>query len=325
MATRVLSTRAAASSTSDRAATLAPTTLTRARILILPSRYGYTYAAVVLLMFIGAINYGNSMAFVLTFLLVGLGGNGMWATWRNLSGLRIHPPEARPTFLGRQADLEVRLEETAGRDRFAVGVGQVGAQAHFTSVQAHGVAVGRLAIPARTRGRQPQGRVCVFTLYPLGLFRGWAFAPRGPDLLVYPKPAAGTPLPSGGGVGSGGGASQARGHDDFRGMHRYGHGDSPRHIAWKVYARRDELLTKEFCAATDPELWLDWDHVPANQDIERRLSVLCRWVLDAEARHLSYGLRIPGVVIPPGSGASHCDLCLRALALFDRPAREAQS
>jgi uncharacterized protein (DUF58 family) len=51
-------------------------------------------------------------------------------------------------------------------------------------------------------------------------------------------------------------------------------------------------------------------------DVESRLSILCRWALQAEQRGQQYGLRLPGTAIPPGRGEAHRTRCLEALALF---------
>jgi uncharacterized protein (DUF58 family) len=42
-------------------------------------------------------------------------------------------------------------------------------------------------------------------------------------------------------------------------------------------------------------------------------------VLESEARHRPYGLKIPGVEIAPSGGAAHRYQCLRALAGFGFP------
>jgi uncharacterized protein (DUF58 family) len=49
---------------------------------------------------------------------------------------------------------------------------------------------------------------------------------------------------------------------------------------------------------------------------EERLSILCRWVLDAHAGGEAFGLRLPGGEILPGLGTAHRHRCLEALALF---------
>ena len=75
------------------------------------------------------------------------------------------------------------------------------------------------------------------------------------------------------------------------------------------------MQVKQFSAPHGRELWLDWNLAPA-ADGEHRLSILARWVLDAEAQGLQYGLRLPGIELPPQHGIAHRDECLRTLALF---------
>jgi uncharacterized protein (DUF58 family) len=52
-------------------------------------------------------------------------------------------------------------------------------------------------------------------------------------------------------------------------------------------------------------------------DAEERLSHLARWVLDAHAAGVSYGLRLPGEKVDMSSGESHRERCLEALALYE--------
>jgi uncharacterized protein (DUF58 family) len=48
---------------------------------------------------------------------------------------------------------------------------------------------------------------------------------------------------------------------------------------------------------------------------------LCHWVLQAEDFGQGYGLRLPGVVLPPSRGEAHRARCLEALALYGGGAR----
>ncbi len=117
---------------------------------------------------------------------------------------------------------------------------------------------------------------------------------------------------------SGGGAAR-RGDDDFAGLKDYHPGDPPKHIAWKAYARADELLVKEFSGDAEATPVFDLADVPGG-DLESRLSVLARWIVDAHARGLAFGLRLPGEELPPAPGDAQRARCLAAIARFDAPA-----
>jgi uncharacterized protein (DUF58 family) len=138
---------------------------------------------------------------------------------------------------------------------------------------------------------------------------------------VYPRlpPPVGEPRPAG---GSGGRLAGGRpGLDEFAGLRNYQRGDTPRSIHWKSFPKLRQPMVKQFQETMDREYWLDWDELP-ELDPEQRLSQLARWVLDAEARQLSYGLRLPGERLAPSRGASHQHACLKALALHDAPDRQ---
>ena len=80
------------------------------------------------------------------------------------------------------------------------------------------------------------------------------------------------------------------------------------------------LLTKLFSGAAAQQIWLDWQALPEAIDSEQRLSILARWMLDADAAGLVWGLRIPGVELAPDHGPAQLCAGLRALALFNNGA-----
>jgi uncharacterized protein (DUF58 family) len=105
------------------------------------------------------------------------------------------------------------------------------------------------------------------------------------------------------------------GSDDFYGFRDYRQGDSLRQIHWKGLARGQSLQTKHYGAYADRSVWLDWDMFPG-AGVEQRLSHLCYWALEFESRDEEYGLRLPGVLIEPGSGDKHRERVLQELALY---------
>ena len=57
--------------------------------------------------------------------------------------------------------------------------------------------------------------------------------------------------------------------------------------------------------------------LPVMMNLEQKLSQLARWVTDAHARGVSFGLRLPGATIPMAGGDAQRERCLEALALFE--------
>jgi len=291
--------------------------LVQRRVFILPTRQGLVFAAVLLVMLAGSINYSLGLGFVLTFLLGSLGVNAMIYTFRNLANLRITGGRTRPVFAGDTAFFTVHLENGGDADRYAIGLTHDRRQASFVDLMARSTTPATAAVPAPRRGILRPGRLTLFTRFPLGLYYAWAYLDLDLRCIVYPRPAPpGPPMPSAA-TSAGAGAERGHGQEDFSGLRQYYLGDSPRHIAWKAAARDQGLLTKQFTGRAETELWLDWAQLPPQMGVEERLSRLARWVLDAHAAGLTYGLRLPGANVEMAAGEAQRDRCLEVLALYN--------
>jgi len=290
-----------------------PIRLDRRRVYILPTRAGALFAMVLLAMLLGAINYNNSLAYALTFLLASLTVVSILHTFRNLHGLTFHAGHPSAVFAGNSVRFPIAIENHTS-ERFAIAV-QFGQGEPVLSDVAQGEMHWlELHLPSERRGWLPLPRITVSTLYPLGLFRAWGYLYFDTRALIYPLPAADQRLPIPEEEGNTSGGDLGRGSDDFAQLRPYHPGDSLRHVDWKAYAREVGLLVKQFGAARTPELWRSWQSA-TERDIEARLSQLCRWVLDAEAAGLTYGLLMPGHRVEPARGEAHRRHCLEILAL----------
>lgn len=293
--------------------------LNQRRIFILPSRVGAVFGVALLLMLLVAINYQNSLAYGLTFLLMAVFVVAILHTYRNLAGLVLKAGGGGAVFVGEQARFRVRLESRECEHQ-AVALGWQPAELVTRDVPRQGQAELELSLPARRRGWLRPGRLRVESRFPLGLLVAWSWVDLDQALLVYPLPLAGElPLAAGQGAEDEEGMrARGQGADDFQGLRQYQPGDSKRRLDWKAYSRGQGLLVKEFASLSGRDLWLDYEQLGG--DPELRLSHLCHWVLQFTERQQAFGLHLPGQTIAPDLGEGHRDACLRALALFGEPA-----
>ena len=293
-----------------------PIRLDRRRIYILPTRQGYAFALLLFLLFLWSINYSNSMGFAFTFLLAAVALNSMWQAHDNLLGLIVHSGGAEPVFAGQEARFDFRLENPRKAPRHGIALQWRDRAPLYADIPAQGSATVALAVPAERRGWLRPGHLRVLTRFPLGLFQSWSWVEFDAACLVYPRPRGQRPLPAALPGTPGGGSSElGSGSEDYAGFRQYAPGDSPRRIAWKAATRSDQLLVKRFVDQARPELWLDW-WLLGIDNVEPRLEQICRWILKAENDGHEYGLRLPGLKVPPAHGDAQRRRCLEALALF---------
>jgi len=295
-----------------------PLCLHRLNIFILPTRAGLFFCLVLLLMLIGAINYNNSLAFMLTFLLGSTVVITIFHTYRNLWRLRFTPGDVTPVFCNQTLQIPLRIENYGEPCRFALCFyfnKKTDNDAEYFDLPKHRFQTIVLHRPATQRGRHHLCRFVVSSTYPLGLFRAWAFLNFDHPILIYPRLLGHLHLPAASLSHFNAEGIQGAGQDDFAGLRTFQPGDAMGHIHWKAFAKDQTLLTKQFSGENHSEIWLDWNLLP-HLDIESRLSQLACWVVEAQKAFVDFGLRLPGLEIPPASGEHHQHQCLLALAEF---------
>lgn len=306
-----------------------PITLSQRRVYILPSKMGLYFGAMMLVMLLGAVNYNNNLGLALTFLLAGICIVAILHSYRNLLHLRLDVGAIPSVFSGDTTNVPLMVDNQHQDARYEVKFyfpKQKAQQKSSPSADNSTVTDitanlwQRIDVPLNTqqRGLHPLPRFSVRSTFPLGLFQVWAHAQRDTHYLVYPTPDSSHSLPSAPSFHLNHSGDRGRGADDFAGLRNYHSGDSLRHVHWKTVAREQGMHTKQFGGDRAEELWLDWDTLNG-LDTEARLSRLCRWVIDADASQLNYGLRLPNTNIPFGVGPGHRHQCLKALALFQQP------
>jgi uncharacterized protein (DUF58 family) len=290
-------------------------TLDKNRVYILPTKIGVLFSLLLIILLLGSVNYGKSLGYVLVFLLAGVGNVAMLATWRNLAGLRLRAGGCAPVFSGEQAEFSVLLQNLDPVLRYSIAISQNGHEYEVVDIPADGVAQIHFSKKTDQRGLLNAGRFRLGTEFPTGLFVAWTWIELNMQCVVYPKPAARTSQPAGNSIVDGESDLQGDGLEEYTGLRKYQVGDSWRRVSWKATARSDEMYTKEFAGGVPEMQWIDWKAM-AVSNTEERLSIMTRLVIEAEASHRNYGLRLPDSEIAPEHGNRHYQHCLKALALY---------
>lgn len=284
-------------------------------IYVLPTRQGWLFLVVLLVMWLLGTNYQNNLILAITFLLASMGVVSILYTFRNLSGLRLQGLGAKSVFAGEAVEWHLRLSSA---NRFyhdnlcLVLAGQYHANIDLAPAEERELLISE---PSVQRGFMRVGRILVESRFPFGLMRAWSWVHLDMQALIYPRPLVSDEPPLGV-VGEGeGDLTVHENPEDFYGFEAYRPGASLAQVAWKQYARGAGLHLKEYVGYQSQNLWLDW-HTLGGMDTESRLSRLCYWSVELGKTTSHYGLRLPGLSIELGQGAVHQEKILRALALY---------
>ncbi|QWT22305.1 DUF58 domain-containing protein [Bacillus sp. NP157] len=288
-----------------------PIVLHRRRIYIVPTGFGVAFSMVLGVMLVGALNYANNAALMLTCLLGAATAGSMLVAFRTLNGLGIGGLRADTARAGERIHVSLDLSASQ-RERAAVRIDVDGVE-HAVRVPAAGSATVEFELEAERRGWLPLPRMRVHTRWPLGLFRAWSWIHPDSTVLVYPMAEAMGPSP----FEPEGDADRGRPRpgDELAALRDYRPGDPRRQIAWKLSARHHGLLVKDLEQPAPQEDWrLDWDSVHG-LDNESRIARLARWVDEARDGGRRWSLRLPDGYFDIAQGDEHYHRCMTALAL----------
>lgn len=286
-----------------------PIELHRRRIYIVPSGFGIGFSVLLLVMLVGALNYANNAALLLTCLLGAASAASMLVAFRSLDGLRLSHIRAGHAVAGQVIELTLVFDSSRLRNAIRLDLGN---SSIAFAIDANATAQVKLSLPTVQRGWQPLPRLRLWSSWPLGLFRAWSWLHPDQSVLIWPLPELAGPSPHAP-VDDTRHMRLHRG-DELAALRDYRAGDPQRHIAWKASARHDHLLVKDFEQPQSRPQWqLDWRQLSA-LDNEARIARLARWLNEAQAQRCSYSLWLPGNEIASSSGPLHYARCMSALA-----------
>lgn len=278
---------------------------------IIPTGYGAAFGVVCLLLFGIAFASTNNAIYFLCFFMVSLGSQSLVITNRNTDKLQITQSRIDDFFADETGQLVLDVHNPSTQELRAI---------ELKLPTGPGVTVEHLNPGERRQlflpltlcepGAQALPELKISSEFPYHFSRSWKKLILPQDMTVYParrgqRAFASAALTT---------TANADSHnwDDFKGHRDYLSSDSPRSIDWKVSARLQKVLVKEFEPQNSHRLTLRWEDCPQSTDSEKK-SQLSLWIDLADKNNYDYALELPLKKIPLGQGARHKTACLRAL------------
>lgn len=316
--------------------------LTQRNLYILPSKAGWGFGVVFLVLLLASINEQVNLGYALSFLLAGAAGAALYQTHGNLHGVQMRLGSVRSVHAGEAVQLPITLingHRQRGRYGLQITAGHKAPEGTLTGpgsprdaeLPPGGETSVTLEVATAQRGWLNLPPLLIETRYPLGVFRAWAYWRPESRVLVWPALDLQAPtLPASGESSDAGQHTHHIRRLDAQAvdLREYRRGDPLSAVAWRKssvsMAAGGMPVSREWPQGKSTDLLLDFDHTPGLQglDAEHRLSRLASWLLEAEQQASGqgplYGLRLPGVTLEAGRGPQHLRHCLDQLATWQR-------
>lgn len=293
--------------------------LAQRNIFILPSRFGLSFIAFIILLFILGTNYQNNLIIIMCYLLSSLFISTMFYSFFNMAGLSI---TAKGTFNGFAGDdINIPLEVSAAQLKQAFSFNFSNHQL-VEVLSVHESKMINLPVKFKTRGKRTLNRLIISSEYPLGLFKCWTKLQFDIDVITYPKPLKCDLISTNENIEElqeNVTGNMIKG-DDFYELKQYQMGEPLSHVAWKQVAKGDVWQTKHYSQPQGQSIILLINDMPSHS-VENKLSNLCYLVLQYQQAGIEFGLQLPDGALSTrvdiGSGENHIKQCLTALANFN--------
>jgi uncharacterized protein (DUF58 family) len=289
------------------------------RLYILPTRHGFVFLAIIILMILVAASSGNNLIYMLGFCLLSIYMFAMVLTNLNLKGLEFEIIEVSDGFAGEAAHVRIGVSNRENRPRYFLETKwKISKTIEVNTIKPKGQTIITQVLKIDARGVYELPPLRVSTIYPLGLFRAWSVLRLKTSVYIYPQRKGERQLRATSAlIGSGPQSANQffDQHDDFREHSRFQLGESHNHVDWKAFARRGELLTKKYQTNSPHHFVLNWQSV-SDLGMEDGLCQLAHWLEDLRTGDQSFEMRLPDCQIGSGKGFKHGETCLRELAKF---------
>lgn len=277
------------------------------------------YIVVTLLLGFSAVNTGNNLLFlVVSGLLAFMSVTGVAGMWnlKKLSPELLPPAEI---YAGSESAFQLKIHNAKRcLPSFLIRLEcPDGQHAVLPLVPPQGFACARMGLTFPLRGRAGIGRIIVSSPFPVNFFtRYWTFT-QDETFVVFPRLLPG--MAAGDGTGREWPENHlrlSRGMDgELERISNYSGSEPLRMIHWKLSARGDDLLVKEFGRQALRPVIINLDTLPGHS-LEERIS-RAAWLVKGWVTTRPVGLRLGGRTIPAEAGQHHGCYLLTELALHD--------
>jgi uncharacterized protein (DUF58 family) len=283
------------------------------------TKAGWIYVLLTIVVGFAAVNTANNLIYILasallSYMLI----SGVFGR-KNIHALTVQVLYPEELYAGTPTPVTVRLINPrtilpALLIRVLVEDGEV----FFPYVAAAGSSDAMLQFSFPCRGPYRIDKIILASTFPFNFFTRFRTIRHAFETMVFPKPkpCVEAIVERETRYRRGDQPSDRLGDTtDILAIRDYIPGDPLKRIHWKSTAKTDRLKTREFSAADEPDVIIDFEQLPI-RDLEERISCVTFWLLQLARSNRCFGLKIAGAFHPARRSTAHKRALLRVLALY---------
>lgn len=283
-------------------------------LYIFPSKLGWAFLLLIGIIWLLGTNYQNNIILALAYFQLSLFTVCILHTYHNLAGLRLRILSAENVFAGDVGKVVFAIKHLSGRKSHHVKLYFAeNLLSTFDFVEAS-EQVEDLWHPPAARGQRTVERLRIESHFPMGLFKCGSWLRFDANFLVYPRPVS-CPRPNPTQeIGDQHGPMRLTSDpQEFFGFKAYVPGDSKTSIAWKRWARNQELMTYAYAQPQSDTTQLRWSDFYAGNK-EQALAHFCYWILLLHQQNRSFAIEFAGQTLNVDDGSTNIVPALAMLA-----------
>jgi len=277
---------------------------------ILPTLYGVALGSVCILLLGIAFASTNNAVYFLCFLLSSLAIQSLVITNKNTEHLEVTNIEIKDFFADEVGSVLLSLRNSGPHNIYDLLIETFKNQTQLvTLVKPQQRKEIQIPLHVTSPGIHSLPALKISSEFPFHFARSWKKHYSETSFCVFP-PRRGTSKFSP--LAFLGPDQKANELDNFKSHREYQTTDSPQRIDWKVTARTQKLMVKEFEESTTTKINLRWEDCSQTEESEKR-SQLALWIDIADKNNFEYALTLPNVALSYDRGPQHRLRCLRSL------------
>lgn len=283
----------------------------------MPTWFGLGYAFVCALLFCASFSFNSNLSYFVNFLIISLGIVSMPITNKNIQQIYITDIETDPFESDHPGVVRVRIKNNGTWTAQGIKVSLLDCVDEIDKIEPGEEKEISLFLNPHKRGSYDLKRLKLESHFPFGLLRSWKYFISDVQYFVFPLRVGESQWPALSVANNDGKVSRTLNADIFSGHSKYTSRDSIRKIDWRVLARTNQLVVKQFESMSQLQADFTWQQTQFLRNHEQRLSQLALWVSEAENTGAIYSVSLPGAQFERARGFEHYNNIMKSLSVLN--------